>query len=112
MGVESSSFAGGALSGHFAAQCLAMCAVCAGRPEWTSLGDVIIADRVYRYDVGEMLNSSTGMNPQFRGICSQSHFVRNGDSVRSALSFPKMLPGFATARFRCPRKKTGCFLSC
>ncbi len=34
-------------------QCLAMCGVCAGRPDWTSLGDVIIADRVYRYDTGE-----------------------------------------------------------
>ncbi len=29
-----------------------MCGVFAGRPGWTELGDVIIADRVYRYDAG------------------------------------------------------------
>lgn len=34
---------------HLRPVCLAMCGVCAGRPQWTRLGDVIIADRVYRY---------------------------------------------------------------
>lgn len=42
-----------ALVQHFRPRCLAMCGVCAGRPGWTELGDVVIADRVYRYDAGE-----------------------------------------------------------
>jgi nucleoside phosphorylase len=35
-----------------------MCGVCAGRPGWTELGDVIVADRVYRYDVGEICEAT------------------------------------------------------
>ena len=41
-----------ALLNKYAPKCLAMCGVCAGRPGWTELGDVIVADRVYRYDAG------------------------------------------------------------
>jgi len=33
--------------------CLAMCGVCAGHPEDTDLGDVIIADRVFQHDEGK-----------------------------------------------------------
>ena len=35
-------------------QCLAMCGVCAGAPEQTELGDVIIASRVFQYDEGKL----------------------------------------------------------
>jgi nucleoside phosphorylase len=41
-----------ALLDEYDPRCLAMCGVCAGRPGWTELGDVIVADRVYRYDGG------------------------------------------------------------
>ena len=34
---------------HLHPICLAMCGVCAGRPDLVTLGDVIIADRLYRY---------------------------------------------------------------
>jgi tetratricopeptide (TPR) repeat protein/nucleoside phosphorylase len=33
---------------------LAMCGVCAGHPDDTDLGDVVIADRVYQYDSGKL----------------------------------------------------------
>jgi hypothetical protein len=66
MGTDASTVAVTALSQHFAPQCLAMCGVCAGRPEWAALGDVI-ADRVYRYDVGETFNATRGGDPVFRG---------------------------------------------
>jgi nucleoside phosphorylase len=34
--------------------CLAMCGVCAGHPEDTDLGDVVIADRVFHHDQGKL----------------------------------------------------------
>lgn len=35
-------------------RCLAMCGVCAGHPDDTDLGDVIIADRVFQHDNGKL----------------------------------------------------------
>jgi tetratricopeptide (TPR) repeat protein/nucleoside phosphorylase len=67
MGSEAAAFAAAAFNGSHAPRCLAMCGVCAGRPGWTELGDVIIADRVYRYDVGELVNSKPRDTPEFRG---------------------------------------------
>ena len=34
--------------------CLAMCGICAGRRGKVSLGDVIVADRIYKYDSGKI----------------------------------------------------------
>lgn len=34
--------------------CLAMCGVCAGQPEDTELGDVVIADRLFHHDEGKI----------------------------------------------------------
>lgn len=34
--------------------CLAMCGVCAGHPDDTDLGDVVIADRVFQHDHGKL----------------------------------------------------------
>jgi nucleoside phosphorylase len=34
---------------------LGMCGICAGKPSDTSLGDVIVADRVYSYDHGKLI---------------------------------------------------------
>jgi nucleoside phosphorylase/tetratricopeptide (TPR) repeat protein len=41
------------LSEQLQPKCLAMCGVCAGHPEHTDRGDVIIADRVFQHDVGK-----------------------------------------------------------
>lgn len=38
---------------RFVPRCLAMCGVCAGHPDDTDLGDVILADRVFQYDEGK-----------------------------------------------------------
>jgi len=59
---------GGEAAGRFAAvlpsfytpRCLAMCGVCAGKPGDTNLGDVVIANRVYRYDVGGVSGTPDG----------------------------------------------------
>ena len=40
-------------------QCLAMCGICAGRRGKVSLGDVIVADRVYKYDSGKTTAEGT-----------------------------------------------------
>ena len=66
-------YLGAEAAGNVAAQlvpvyrptCLAMCGVCAGRPEWTHLGDVIVADRLWRYDAGEQVNTERGGTAQF-----------------------------------------------
>ncbi|MGH7245212.1 MAG: tetratricopeptide repeat protein [Phycisphaerales bacterium] len=42
------------LVSHFQPRCLAMCGVCAGHPDEVTLGDVIVADRVWKYDAGEL----------------------------------------------------------
>lgn len=42
------------LAERLSPRCLAMCGVCAGRPEDTDLGDVVIADRVFHHDYGKL----------------------------------------------------------
>lgn len=37
---------------HFEPICLAMCGVCGGRPNWTRLGDVVIASLLYKFGAG------------------------------------------------------------
>lgn len=37
----------------FNPRCLAMCGVCAGHPDDTDLGDVVLADRVFQHDEGK-----------------------------------------------------------
>lgn len=66
MGGDHAGVAAGQLLEKFKPRCIAICGVCAGRPDWTALGDVIIADRVWRYDTGERLNATTGGRPRFR----------------------------------------------
>jgi nucleoside phosphorylase len=52
MGGDAASNLATTLVNRFQPSCLAMCGICAGRPGWTNLGDVIVAKRVYRYDSG------------------------------------------------------------
>lgn len=51
-----------ALLEEYRPRCLAMCGVCAGRPEWTELGDVIVADRIYRYDAGARVDGRVALH--------------------------------------------------
>lgn len=44
-----------ALVSEYRPQCLAMCGVCAGRRGRVELGDVIIADRIWKYDSGKQI---------------------------------------------------------
>jgi tetratricopeptide (TPR) repeat protein/nucleoside phosphorylase len=41
------------LAARLKPRCLAMCGVCAGHPDDTDLGDVVIADRVFQHDNGK-----------------------------------------------------------
>jgi nucleoside phosphorylase len=52
-----------ALAEHLAPRWLAMCGICAGRRGAVSLGDVIVADRVFSYDHGKLI-ASTGPDGQ------------------------------------------------
>jgi tetratricopeptide (TPR) repeat protein/nucleoside phosphorylase len=62
---EAAGVAAGQLIGPYNPQCLAMCGVCAGNPGRTKLGDVIVADRVYRYDAGSVENPGPDGKPVF-----------------------------------------------
>jgi nucleoside phosphorylase len=42
------------LISHFQPFCVGMSGVCAGRPDKVNLGDVIIAEKVWKYDAGEI----------------------------------------------------------
>ena len=65
MGGEGASNAAARLVDAYKPRCLAMCGVCAGNPSRVRLGDVIVADRVWRYDAGEQVNLTPGDKPVF-----------------------------------------------
>ncbi|MGX4655154.1 Ltp family lipoprotein [Micromonospora sp. SCSIO 07396] len=89
---------GGRTTGTFAATivdrlgpaAVAMCGVCAGSPEETALGDVVIGEPVYEWDEGK--HSPSG----FRGEHRQ--FPMNVRWVRAAQDFdPTALPSYGDA---------------
>jgi nucleoside phosphorylase len=53
------------LIAELAPACLAMCGICAGRRGEVSLGDVIVADRLYSYDHGKLLAHKEGQPVDF-----------------------------------------------
>ncbi len=53
-----------ALVGHFSPACIAMCGICAGYRGKVSLGDVIVADRVYSYDHGKLVKLTDAQGKQ------------------------------------------------
>ena len=65
MGVEAAGNAAARLVEFYKPQCLAMCGVCAGNPKRAQLGDVIVGDRLYRYDVGEDVKTSPKSRKMF-----------------------------------------------
>ena len=65
---------------------LAMCGVCAGHPDDTELGDVVLADRVYQYDEGKrkeggVVEGDTRTHP----LCDDWH--------RAAQEWPSLVTG-------------------
>lgn len=66
---------------------LAMCGICAGRPGYTEVGDVIIADRVFQADVGKL--STTSWEADWTVHPMPDHWLRAAQE----------LAGPATARF-------------
>jgi WD40 repeat protein/nucleoside phosphorylase len=55
MGETATAGRAAALVKHLDPACLAMCGICAGKKADVTLGDVIVADRVYSYDHGKIL---------------------------------------------------------
>jgi nucleoside phosphorylase len=54
MGVEATATLASDLVARLRPRCLAMVGVCAGCPGKTRLGDVVVASRLFRYDVGKL----------------------------------------------------------
>jgi tetratricopeptide (TPR) repeat protein/nucleoside phosphorylase len=65
-GGEGTGNAAGRLVDAYRPRCLAMCGVCAGDPRAVQLGDVIVADRLYRYDAGEIVQVADGNRSRIR----------------------------------------------
>jgi nucleoside phosphorylase/Tfp pilus assembly protein PilF len=72
---------------------LAMCGVCAGRPGWTSLGDVVIADMIYKYDAGEQVRTATA---------GPAHFKTDGISRDLPRQWRDLAQDFAQAFLAAP----------
>ena len=53
MGAQSAAIRGAELLAELDPDCLAMCGICAGYRKKVSLGDVIVADQLWRYDEGK-----------------------------------------------------------
>ncbi|WP_437321239.1 pentapeptide repeat-containing protein [Sorangium sp. So ce385] len=60
MGESAAAARAQGLIDELAPGCLAMCGICAGRRGEVSLGDVIVADRVYSYDEGKRVAAPGG----------------------------------------------------
>lgn len=73
-------------------RCLAMCGVCAGRPEKTSLGDVVAADKLYFHDTGKRIGKTNSDNSQVYTVQQDlSTFLLRSDWKRALEIFnPKV----------------------
>ena len=78
MGATSAAALATELTKELKPQCLAMCGICAGRRDYVFLGDVIVADRVFRYDEGKRKEeqfqpdiTTFNLNPQWRTSVQQ-----------------------------------------
>ncbi len=65
-GAASAAMAAARLVDDLQPQCLAMCGIFAGHPEKVSLGDVVVAEKVYQYDDGNLhvWNDKDGVQQQ------------------------------------------------
>ncbi|MCH8044837.1 MAG: tetratricopeptide repeat protein [Planctomycetes bacterium] len=102
MGAEGAGNAAARLVDFYKPRCLAMCGVCAGNPGRAGLGEVIIADRVYRYDVGEQLNATAGAKPVFHS--DMTTFQLNAQWKQAAQQFS--IPAEADWLKQRPRERT------
>jgi len=76
------------LISHFNPYCIAMCGVCAGRPGEVNLGDVIIADKVWKYDAGEIIRAGFGRaerRPEIETYQLPKHWKLAAESFSCAL---------------------------
>jgi nucleoside phosphorylase len=65
MGEAAAAARAAALVNELDPACLAMCGICAGKRGEVSLGDVIVADRVYSYDHGKLVARDEGGSGEF-----------------------------------------------
>ncbi|MGK3963280.1 pentapeptide repeat-containing protein [Sorangium sp. So ce118] len=74
--------------------CLAMCGICAGRRGEVSLGDVIVADRVYSYDEGKRVAPGGGGAGEFFHDIETYNLERtwNMDAALFAREFERQAP--------------------
>ena len=90
MGGRSTSPVGTTLTDRLRPTCLAMCGVCAGNPDETAAGDVVVAARTYEYDEGSQLG------PTFHGDHVQ--YPQDERWLRIAQDFdPRALPSYGEA---------------
>lgn len=89
MGTGAAGNAAARLTDIYQPRCLAMCGVCAGNPKRTKLGDVIIADAVYRYDEGEQVSAAPGGPPTFNADTLTYPFKAQWTQAAQQFSVPE-----------------------
>ena len=91
MGELSAASRAKTLIAHLNPRCLAMSGICAGNKDDVSLGDVIIADRVYKYDDGKLVawidGSGVSQTDIFQDLTT---YNQAGDWIVKAAKFAKI----------------------
>jgi len=104
MGGDAASNVAGRLVDAYKPQCLAMSGVCAGNPERAKLGDVIIADRVWRFDQGEVVRPKPRGPLKFLGDVTTYNLREQWKQLAERFAFSsdpswrRSVPGRATSR--------------
>ena len=118
-GTDSTAIAATQLIDFYKPKCIAMCGICGGRPGEVNVGDVVIADAVYRYDIGKTsIDNQTGeadSRPDIRtylmppGWKQKAENYRLPDSVRTSLlkNHPGASEGADKWRIHCGIMATG-----
>ena len=91
-GVEATADAAARLVDFYKPQCLAMCGVCAGNPKRALLGDVIVGDCLYRYDVGVEVKRTPKSREDISSGNDDTPAVCAMDSAKLSKFNPRFLP--------------------
>lgn len=92
VGVTATAHTTGELERILHPRSLAMCGVCAGHPQNTSLGDVVIADRVFEHDEGKL--RPTGLDGDVDSYRVEDSWVLLSRSMRGPA---RGMPGYCDA---------------
>lgn len=102
MGGTDAAAVAAALNQELKPRCLAMCGICAGRRGKVFLGDIIVADRLFRYDSGKLMKLRGGRGRQEKVLEDIQTYNLTKDWKVEADAFGTHWSGAANAQQRRP----------